>query len=301
MIRRDWREPNFRCCAIDRHGRRRSWLAVGASADDVRERIERRRWSDGRVEAYTFDEWRNRAQLAIALADRRRADDEAEPHRGGIWGELKQHLFELFDGKCAYCESRVQHVDHGTVDHYRPKGAVHGEPSHPGYHWLSHEPENLLPACGLCNETGKRTRFPVRDGTRAHRPADLAREQPLLLSPYRDAPQEHLRFLPRGDVAGITDRGDETIELCQLRRLEAQREAAQEQLETDLWIEAARERSFREVCLKRLDVLLEGEEEYSAALVDHLLHLLDEQERETAAGARAAHETLRGHRTLPPN
>src|ERR1700741_3672752 len=34
---------------------------------------------------------------------------------------IKSALKSIFDGKCAYCESHVTHMDYGNIDHYKPK------------------------------------------------------------------------------------------------------------------------------------------------------------------------------------
>lgn len=107
----------------------------------------------------------------------------------GLWSELKNYLLDnVFDGKCAYCETNVlQARQYGDADHFRPKGAVtfrerpereskrveartedHSGPagrvvSHPGYFWLAYNWKNLLPACEKCNSgRGKQDQFPIR-------------------------------------------------------------------------------------------------------------------------------------------
>ena len=127
-----------------------------------------------------------------------------------IWSELKSYLFEIFDGKCAYCESKVLDVAAGDVEHYRPKKGVDGMPTHPGYYWLAYDLENLLPCCEKCNRAGaKMNLFPIpMEGDRAWRPEDdIEAEHPYLLNPYGHDPAEHLRFVlgpdgrPLGRVA----------------------------------------------------------------------------------------------------
>lgn len=137
---------------------------------------------------------------------------------------VKKQLDELFHGKCAYCESFYASTAPVDVEHYRPKGAVHEDRSHPGYWWLGMDWENLLPSCIDCNRkrkqsvpslsaklltlhegrggfshgmlvsSGKKDSFPVL-GTRAMAEASsILDEYPLLLDPCRDDPSEHLRF-----------------------------------------------------------------------------------------------------------
>ena len=151
-------------------------------------------------------------------------------------------LLKLFHNKCAYCESPITADQHlGDVEHYRPKGRVtdeegkpvfvadgHGQQlAHPGYYWLAYDWLNLLPACIGCNRpgqspsgmaSGKWDKFPVA-AFRAVKPGEEAQEEPVLLNPWRDDPNDHLIFDDeRGVVVGKTDRGKMTIRILGLNR-----------------------------------------------------------------------------------
>ena len=162
-----------------------------------------------------------------------------------IWNELKAiFLHEVFRYKCAYCEGKFGAGHPWHVEHYRPKSEVtEGRrklDDHPGYFWLAYEWHNLLLSCGHCNTWEERT--PKNDlrtdpsksnefrlkGTRVKEPGvrrkswlkELQDEQPLLLNPYFDKPEDHLVFLPNGYIYGLSDRGRETVEVCNLNRIE---------------------------------------------------------------------------------
>jgi hypothetical protein len=145
-----------------------------------------------------------------------------------LWSELKEHLFDLFHGKCGYCEAYVKHVGSGDVEHYRPKAEVTGDKNHRGYYWLAYEPNNYLPACELCNRPAKKNNFPIsQNSMRAYRPEDaIEKEEPLLLNPYFDRFSDHLKFVPSpqeengGYTIGITERGKTTIQVLRLNRSE---------------------------------------------------------------------------------
>lgn len=170
---------------------------------------------------------------------------------------VKAELHLLFDGHCAYCESRYDHVSPMDVEHYRPKGAVieeDGKLSKPGYYWLAADWDNLLPSCIGCNRarsqeqtledgttvtatSGKANLFPLSDGcVRAKASGEEANERALLLDPCRDDPFQHLLFRSDGWVeprAGVQEqaepRGLATIEVCGLDRaslVESRRRAA---------------------------------------------------------------------------
>jgi uncharacterized protein (TIGR02646 family) len=140
--------------------------------------------------------------------------------------EVKQRLEALFHGKCAYCESYFASQAPVDVEHYRPKGAVEGEPNHPGYWWLAMEWTNLLPSCLDCNrrrrqmapsgaisdlkllyaqtQSGKKDSFPIAGPRAAADTADLELEKPLLLDPTRDNPADHLTYcFAEGAASGL--------------------------------------------------------------------------------------------------
>jgi len=97
---------------------------------------------------------------------------------------------------------------------------------HPGYFWLALDWHNLIPACQGCNaRNGKLNQFPVakEHATVAPPPGplpafnDLDRaEDPLLLHPYADDPDFHLRFGEFGKVVGLTEKGRVSIDVFDL-------------------------------------------------------------------------------------
>lgn len=140
--------------------------------------------------------WREGAeQAAEALAaasdgDRARLLEESAP----IWREVKRLLLEVSHGKCWYCETKQDRAE-CDVEHYRPKGRVHGCPKHPGYYWLATRLGNLRVSCQFCNRVGsaktrseaggKGDHFPLtNEDSRAYLPSDpVDLENPLLLDP----------------------------------------------------------------------------------------------------------------------
>jgi uncharacterized protein (TIGR02646 family) len=148
---------------------------------------------------------------------------------------VRDVLTSAFDDKCAYCETCIVAGQPTAVEHYRPKGAIDTETERrrpPGYYWLACEWENLLPSCTRCNSaeeqdhadgtrrvSGKGMWFPLADESkRATAPDGEAGERPLLLHPYFDDPDSHLRFGEGGIVSGLTREGRKTIEILGLNR-----------------------------------------------------------------------------------
>ncbi|HEX8699149.1 MAG TPA: hypothetical protein VF815_09960 [Myxococcaceae bacterium] len=138
---------------------------------------------------------------------------------------VKQALVDAQHGKCAFCESRVTHIDYGDVEHFRPKAGwrqEEGERLHrPGYYWLAYEWTNLFVACTLCNRQFKRNFFPLQTPAkraRSHKD-DVAAEDPLLIDPGMEEPETFISFREEVPYAvGGSIRGETTIRLLGLRR-----------------------------------------------------------------------------------
>jgi predicted ATPase len=163
-------------------------------------------------------------------------------------------LYELFHGKCAFCESFVQIDDprfqplgdffsqflsqassQFDVEHFQPKTRLfemhhfrpkmmamdlQGAISTNHYWWLAYEWPNLYLACAPCSGL-KGTRFPIQAPSRATPESPLKAlvdEKALLLDPCSDQPEEQLVFLTDGQVASETQQGVTTIEVYGLNR-----------------------------------------------------------------------------------
>ncbi|WP_455922654.1 hypothetical protein [Pseudomonas putida] len=135
---------------------------------------------------------------------------------------VRSELDKLFGRKCVFCESLLAGTQSGDIEHFRPKGAVVVASTLPGgapiqkdgYYWLAAKWPNLLISCADCNRPrtqpdydnrkrviGKANYFPLADESqRATGPRGLRHEEPLLLNPCMDDPEEHLVFLDDGRV-----------------------------------------------------------------------------------------------------
>ncbi|MFQ5637006.1 MAG: retron system putative HNH endonuclease, partial [bacterium] len=106
--------------------------------------------------------------------------------------QIKETLKIMFHGKCAYCESKITHIDYGQIDHFKPKSK---------YPELTFEWTNLLLACGICNgPVYKGNSFPE------------AEEGGPLVNPCSDDPIENFEFFydvhtQIESVYGVTKRG----------------------------------------------------------------------------------------------
>lgn len=98
---------------------------------------------------------------------------------------VKLALYELFCGKCAYCEQPVE-PGAAEIENFRPKVL---------YPWLTYDWNNLLLSCPVCNRN-KGGRFPLADDLiRVSEPgADIGREHALLIDPTTVDPEAHFTY-----------------------------------------------------------------------------------------------------------
>lgn len=152
--------------------------------------------------------------------------------------QVRAALEKLFNGKCAYCESKITATDDWNVEHFRPKGRVAERSDHPGYYWLTYDWKNLYSSCTHCNQRrrdkpiwgdlryahtgGKLDQFPLEvESTRAmSHDEDINQENILLIDPCNDDPEQFLNYDITGQIVSIGNnlRSLATIDICHLAR-----------------------------------------------------------------------------------
>ena len=158
-------------------------------------------------------------------------DSDPEAFRSGarrfqftdVYKLARTTLADTQHGKCAYTEVKIGHVSPEDVEHWRPKGAVRQSAKspveRPGYYWLAYDWDNLFIVSPRANREYKRDLFPLaspENRARSHHD-DLSREEPLLVHPSQDNPEEHVGF--RGAIAfprSNSMKGETTIMVCGL-------------------------------------------------------------------------------------
>lgn len=129
--------------------------------------------------------------------------------------DVRSALSRIYRDKCAFCESKRAR----DVHHYRPVST---------YPFLVYDWSNLLLTCSTCNSR-RRAQFPtlVPDSSQVvtsvrDRLENWQSEQPELLHPELDRPEEHLEVWPDGVLRGLSPRGWATIRMFDLNRQELQ-------------------------------------------------------------------------------
>lgn len=166
-----------------------------------------------------------------ALIAKRGRGEALKSNDFNAYGSLavRDALREMFNGKCAYCESKIAGSQDTDVEHYRPKAGVTDADAagvaHPGYWWLAMVWDNLVLSCQHCNQSrsyqiiipdgleteeelraflehpprttaGKLNAFPSAGNIWITGPdGDLANEHPLILNPVDTDPAEHLDWV----------------------------------------------------------------------------------------------------------
>lgn len=179
---------------------------------------------------------------------------------------IKAALLKMSHYKCAYCESAIEN---GSMDieHYRPKGGIIDDDTHPGYWWLAFEWTNLLPSCRPCNSAihqhvvtedvtledfelsefeppeglyGKAQYFPINNSRLIAPINDHFFEDALLIDPTRMDPEPSFKWLEVDALSivipasgnGVTDeKGKTTIECFGLNRIGLVRHRSEKLLE----------------------------------------------------------------------
>ncbi|MEZ4866802.1 MAG: hypothetical protein R3C14_36110 [Caldilineaceae bacterium] len=125
-----------------------------------------------------------------------------------LWRKIRQRkamqvfaevLFTVFHHKCAFCESKTEHVSPLHIEHYRPKNTS-------AFLVYMFDWHNWLVACMACN-SNKGERF------------DICDDRPCLLDPTTEDPSEHIDFLA-AQIIPKTHRGKKTIEQIRLHRID---------------------------------------------------------------------------------
>lgn len=109
---------------------------------------------------------------------------------------IKKALLKETFGKCAYCESKLQHISFGDIEHILPKK----QGARPELYVVW---SNLTIACEQCNRTGKHDYY---DPTNP------------LVNPYIDDPNDHMMDID-SLILPNDSKGRITIEILDLNRL----------------------------------------------------------------------------------
>jgi uncharacterized protein (TIGR02646 family) len=166
--------------------------------------------------------------------------------------EIKETLIKETSSKCAYCESKITHIDHGDIEHIIPK-SVHPDKT---FYW-----DNLTISCKKCNQNK----------------SSYYNESLLLLNPYIDNPEDKIIFMGAIPFAAHgCQRTYFTIKKLKLERPELieRRSDLINKIHPLIWqYETTENETLRQLILQDLLELTEPDKEYSL-MVKQLLDKL---------------------------
>ena len=237
------------------------------------------------------DTARERAREFFSRAPKARAQDRFRLDARLLDSvEIKEALWTLTSGKCAYCESPLGPALPLEANHFRPAMAamnLDGELSQDHYWWLAYEWDNLLPSCAECARM-KGSRFPVAEKRAAAptRGQALEEEKPYLLDPGADDAQLHLVFTDDGEVVSKDERGRVTIEVLGLNRRRLLLARAEELTRLHAsWRSATKGRAPAATVLQEMTA---SSQPFAALRRQFVATWTDEQAYDRPAGARVA-------------
>jgi uncharacterized protein (TIGR02646 family) len=161
--------------------------------------------------------------------------------------DIKNSLKNMFEGKCAYCESHLAHISYGHIEHFKPKSKFPND----CFNW-----ENLLLGCEICNGTQfKSTNFPLENENGPL--VNPTTENPFIFFDFEYDPNTGL-----ANVLGKNDRGITTEKLLGLNRPELLKHRSK--IVRRIVFIAIRAAQGDKEARKEMRKLIQKDEEYSA-------------------------------------
>lgn len=160
----------------------------------------------------------NAEKLLLEHCEAEKYIDKTKYNKVYAADDVKQKLEEIYNNKCAYCESKISG---GHIEHFRDKR---------DYYWLAYSWDNLLLSCEKCNQhksskfdlqdESKRIKFNKKDLSKRHNLSSEYNntEQPLFIHPEFENPESLLTFTKNGEVSSNNNRMQYTLNKCKINR-----------------------------------------------------------------------------------
>lgn len=165
--------------------------------------------------------------------------------------EVKNLLKRETHEKCAYCESKMLHVDYGDIEHIKPK---HRNP------FLRFDYKNLTLSCGVCN-TKKSTHEDILD-------------------PYQTNPSEHLvahgPSIFRRSVSNVGMTTEKRLDLNRVQLLQKRNERLQALQQIADQIGRTNNSSIRSVLIDELRAEGAADKEFSLVAQTYINEIFTE-------------------------
>lgn len=175
------------------------------------------------------------SKVPVALTNKKTDFENAvtnKKYKGESYNVVQQDLIDLYNDKCGYCETLLKN-NFRAVEHYRPKNnnpKVSKCDASYGYYWLALSWSNLILSCSYCNSfkgscfniknQSKRVSYKNETFEEIHLITEQynKEEEPLLLHPEIDNPEDLISFDTNAEVKLTSKRVKYTVETCNLNR-----------------------------------------------------------------------------------
>ena len=140
----------------------------------------------------------------------------------GFKDRIRRYYLKKQNRRCAYCRTVIRISQASSeIEHIVPKSF--------NPRWM-YEPFNLCLSCKICN-TKKSTKS-VLDTDESQKLPKLSEEY-LLVHPHIDKYSEHIRIIEDVLYEGLTEKGQDTIRICELDRYELAADRAEDILKSE--------------------------------------------------------------------
>ena len=126
----------------------------------------------------------------------------------GFKGHVRTYYRKLQNYKCAYCRMDISMATgYFTIDHVVPK-STHEE-------WM-YNPQNLCLSCAVCNSS-KNNKNVLKRSHYVTLPTETS--EYIIVHPHKDRYFDHIEIVDGLLYKGLTTKGANTIEICNLTRI----------------------------------------------------------------------------------
>lgn len=137
-------------------------------------------------------------------------------------GHVRTYYKKLQNYKCAYCRMDISMAtSYFTIDHVVPK-STHEE-------WM-YNPINLCLSCAVCNSSKNNKNVLKRDN---YESLPTETSEYIIVHPHKDRYSDHIEIIDGLLYKGLTPKGVNTIEICNLTRIGLLTERAKNIIKTE--------------------------------------------------------------------
>lgn len=165
----------------------------------------------------------NESILQASPQGNNQSNDWEKSCLGGFKERLRSFYLASQRRRCAYCRTIIKvsqapaEIEHIVHKSFKPE-------------WM-YEPFNLCVSCKSCNT--KKSTKPVLDENISTEALPLRSDDYIMIHPHLDKFSEHINIIDDVLYEGISDKGRETIRICELFRYELAADRAEDKIKME--------------------------------------------------------------------